>query len=360
MRDLADPSELQVLSRHDPLDQAKADRFWLHWENAPERAKRLPQYWRFAGYVRSDAATTPEDLSDAQAHFQKGLECNPSAQQRADLDVAIAQVEWLRILTLLDSDVPLDDEQVAGLLFQLAVDAEQLADRCSQLELPVSLRADALVVAANCRLELGHWELARLLLDRGARDDEPQPLAAFALQIGRLTALEILDIDDPRQPPSDAFGDLPTVAELALERANRVLLLANQRRAVDPFDVDAAKAAIVLCAAYLGRARDGLPASLTWRSTDMPINSAVDAVAERMRHSGGVLLNHLKVDDDSRLNLLLDATAVIAQELRNGNYTQAEVDGIMSIWREHPTVAPLLKRQAWQALVAKMAHLSSK
>ena len=83
-------------------------------------------------------------------------------------------------------------------------------------------------------------------------------------------------------------------------------------------------------------------------------------VAERMRHSGGVLLNHLKVDDDSRLNLLLDATAVIAQELRNGNYTQAEVDGIMSIWREHPTVAPLLKRQAWQALVAKMAHLSSK
>ena len=131
LRDLAYPSELQVLSRHDPLDQAKADRFWLHWENAPERAKRLPQYWRFAGYVRSDAATTPEDLSDAQAHFQKGLECNPSAQQRAALDVAIAQVEWLRILTLLDSDVPLDDEQVAGLLFQLAVDAEQLADRCS-------------------------------------------------------------------------------------------------------------------------------------------------------------------------------------------------------------------------------------
>ena len=138
------------------------------------------------------------------------------------------------------------------------------------------------------------------------------------------------------------------------------MLLANQQRAVDPFDVESAKTAVVLCAAYLGHARDGLPPSLAWEGTDNAINSAVNAIAERMRHSGGVLLDHLKVDDDSRLSLLLDATAVIAQELRNGNYTQAEVVGIMSTWREHPTVAPLLKRPEWQDLVAKMAQLSSK
>jgi hypothetical protein len=223
--------------------------------------------------------------------------------------------------------------------------------------LPIALRADALCVAANCRLELGEWQLARPLFDRGARYDEPQPLAEFAMQIGGLSALAILDIEDPQQPPLDAYGALPTVAELAIERANRVLLLARQKRSVNRVDIDSAKAAIVLCSAYLGRARDGLHQSLTWQASGNAIDAAVQEIANRMRNSGGVLLDHLEVDQLTLHNLLLDATAVIAKERNEGHYSQGDVDNILKTWREHPSVAPHLSHSSWQPLSTAIAKL---
>ena len=359
LRDLAYPSELQVLAGHEPSDQTMANRFWLHWENAPARTKRLPQYWRFAGYVRNDAAATLEDLGEARALFERGLTCNPSAVQRADLDVAIVQVEWTRVLMLLGAQFSGDDDQVLALLRDLAGRAQRLADDCVRLDLPNSLRADALVVAANCRLELGEWRRSRQLFDRGARYDEPQPLAEFALTVAGLASLAILDTDDPQLPPLDAFGDLPAAAEVALERANRVLLLAAKKQAVNPFDVSAAKSACIACGAYLGRARAGLHHALTWEGSGNPLDPAIEAIAEQMRQAGGVLLDRIAADEDGRLQLLLDATAVIANELRRGNYSQDEVAQIMQGWREHPTVAPHLNKPAWQPLVHAMAKLST-
>ena len=357
LRDLAYPSELQVLSQHQVLDQENADRFWLHWQSAPMRIQRLPQYWRLAGYVRADAAGTLEDLDGAEQHFQKGLTCNPGYVQRADLEVAMLQLEWARIIMMLNAESMIEDSVLSELLQNLAVDAELLADSSTTQDLPVALRADALVVAANCRLELGEWQLARPLFDRGARYDEPQPLAEFALQIGGLSALAILDIDDPQQPPLNAYGDLPTVAELALERATRVLLLARNKRGVNRVDLDSAKAAIVLCSAYLGRARDGLHQALTWQASGNAIDAAVQEIANRMRDSGGVLLDHLEVDQDALHNLMLDATAVIATERTAGHYSQDDVDNILKVWSEHPSVQPRLSHSSWQPLQAAMARL---
>lgn len=353
LRDLAYPSELQVLSELDPK------RFWLHWQAAPKRIRNLPHYWRLAGYVRTFTAETLEDLTDAKAHFEKGQTFEPSARMNAGLEVGICQVEWSRILILMDEfDGSVAREEIDRQLQQLATRAEALLTRCEELDLPVDLRADALAVAAECRIELGQWRLARSLLDRGARYDAPQPLAAFALQVAGLTALEMLDKDDPEQPPLDALGDLPTAAAIALERAHRVLALTNGRRAVDPFDIGAARAAVVLCSAYLGDARSGLHQALTWKSSGNAIDAAVEAIALRFREWGGVMLDFVKVDTATRLGLLRDAAAVVAIERQRGLYTQDQVERIVALWREHPSVQRHLEEQAWLPLKKQLLDLA--
>lgn len=354
LRDLAYPSELQVLSILD------VNRFWLHWEGAPKRIRKLPHYWRLAGYVRADTAETLEDLTDARAHFEQGKSFAPSKRMSAGLDVGMCHVDWRRLMRILDNfDGTMSSEEIDRELQQLATRAELLLTRCELLELPVDLRADALTIAAECHIELGQWRLARPLLDRGARYDSPQALASFALQVAGLTALELLEKDDPGQPPLDAFGDLPTAAAVALERAHRVLALANGKRGMDPYDIDAAKAAVVLCSAYLGDARSGLHHSLTWQSSDNAIGAAVEVVVERVREWGGVILDFVQVDPLTRCQLLVDAASVVAIELHHGLYTQKEVEHIVTLWREHPSVHRHLDEPAWQPLKQQLTELAT-
>ncbi|MGK0519138.1 MAG: serine/threonine protein kinase [Planctomycetota bacterium] len=352
VRDLSYLSELQVLSELDP------DRFWLHWEAAPKRIRNLPHYWRLAGYVRTFTAETLADLTDAKAHFEKGKTFEPSARMSAGLEAGICQVEWNRILTLMDAfDGSVAGQDITPQIQALASRAEALLARCEELDLPTDLRADALAVAADCHIELGQWQLAHSLLDRGARYDAPQPLAAFAMQVARFTALEILGKQDPEQPSLDALGDLPTAAAIALERAHRVLALANGRRAVDPSDIGAARAAIVLCSAYLGDARSGLHQALTWQSSGNAIDSAVETIALRFLEWGGVILDFVDVDTAARLGLLRDAAAVVAIEKQRGLYTQDQVESIVSLWREHPSVQRHLDEPAWLPLKKQLLAL---
>jgi serine/threonine protein kinase len=352
LRDLAYPSELQVLSQLDP------DRFWLHWEAAPKRIRSLPHYWRLAGYVRVDQAETLEDLTDAKAHFEKGHAFAPSARMSAGLDVGICQAERNRLMILLDEfDGTIAGSEIEKLIQQLATRAEALLTRCEEIDLPIYLRADALSIAAHCHMELGQWRLARPLLDRGARYDAPEPLASFALQVAGLAALEILEKNSPDQPPLDALGDLPTAAAIALERAHRVLSLANGPRNVNPFDIGAARAAVVLCSAYLGDARSGLHQALTWQSSENAIDAAVEAISFRCREWGGVILDFVQVDTHTRLGLLRDAAAVVGIERQRGLYTQDEVESIVSLWREHASVQRHLDEPEWLPLKKQLVEL---
>jgi serine/threonine protein kinase len=353
-RDLAYPSELQVLSYLD------TDQFWLHWNAAPKRIRNLPHYWRLAGYVRIDTAETLEDLDDAKAHFDKGHTFTPSARMSAGLDVGICQVDWRRVTILLEEfagSVAFDE--IDRELRQLADRSEALLNRCERLGLPSDLRADAVSVAANCRVELGQWQLARQLFDRGARYDSAQPLADFSLQVAVLTALEMLGKNDPAQPPMDAFGDLPSAAAVALERAHRVLQLADGVRAVDPHDVDAARVAIVLCSAYLGDARSGLHAAITWQSAGNPIDEAVAVIADRARAWGGVMLDFVQVDSRTRMHLLLEAAAVVALEHKHGLYTQEQVADIVSLWSNHALVKGHIDNTVWRPLKKALANLAA-
>lgn len=360
LRDLAYPSELQVLSQHHARSNKDANYFWLRWESAPQRIKRLPQYWRVAGYVRSEAAVTLEDLEDAKAHFDRGLECDTSEVQRIDLEVAIAQVLWAQIVMQFNGEAVIGEAELTESIEQLAAQAEDLAARCATNDMPATARADALVTAAQCRLELGEWELARTLFDRGARLDEPQPMAEFARQAAGLCALAIFEIEDPHQPPLDAFGELATVAELGLERANRVMQLARGSRAVAPLDKESAQAAILVCAAHLGRARDGLPQALQWEESGDSFDEAVAEIQARMKKFGGVLLDHLEVDDATRLRLLLDATEVLAQEQHAGRLAKADVAKVFKNWRKHPSVRSELASKQFEPLRNAMAALTGK
>jgi len=357
LRDLAYPSELQVLSQHHARSDKSANHFWLRWESAPERIKRLPQYWRVAGYVRSDAAVTLEDLDDAKAHFERGLECNSTDVQRIDLEVAIAQVMWAQIVMQFDGEAVIDEMELTRSIEQLAQQAEDLAARCAKNDMPTAARADALVTAAQCRLELGEWDLARTLLDRGARIDEPQPMAEFARQAAGLCALAIFEIDDPQQPPLDAFGDLTAVAELGLERANRVLLMQRGSRAVAPIDGDSARSALLVCSAFLGRPRDGLPQALTWQASGDSFDEAVAEVQARMKKFGGVLLDHLEVDDEMLLQMLLDATEVIAQEVHAGRMAKSDVATVLKNWRMHAALRTALPSRQFEPLRQALAAL---
>jgi tetratricopeptide (TPR) repeat protein len=352
LRDLAYPSELQVLSEHDP------DQFWLHWETAPPRIRTLPHYWRLAGYVRASTAVTLQDHDDAIAHFQRGLACSPGDQMRAGLELGIYQVEWSRITLLLESDqlsnLPFPvDEQVQ----QLGERAEALLQRCEQLDLPADFRADALSLAINCHLERGEWQLARPLFDRGARYDAVEPMAQFALQVARLAAMSLLDPEHAERNELEFDGHLATLAALAIERGHRVLQLAKGARAVHPFDLHSAKAAIIVCSAYRGDARAGLHEALTWSPSDEQIDDAVQAVANQSRDWGGVLLDHLEVDAISRRHLLLDAAAVVTEQHRLGHYTSEQVRSIALRWRQHASVQHHLTEAPWQSLKRALAEL---
>lgn len=353
LRDLAYPSELQVLSELDPA------RFWVHWESAPKRIRNLPHYWRFAGYVRADTAESIEDYSDAIGHFQQGLTFSPSEQMRAGLEVGICQTQWIRLMTLVDNfDASIATEELERQIGALAARAEKVVDRCEALDLPVDLRADALSVAADCYVELGLWQRARPLFDRGARYDAPQPLATFALQIGSLAALELLEKQDTASTPTDAFGDLPTVAAIALERAHRVLALADGLRAVDPFDLHSAKTAIVLCSAYLGDARAGLHHTLTWRPGDNAIDAAVELIAARNKEWGGVILDFIVTDTLQRRHLLQEAATVVAAERKLGFYTDKEVEAIVALWRGHASVRRHIDSPSWRPVKQQLEALA--
>ena len=355
LRDLAYPSELQVLSELDPRA------FWLHWEAAPPRIRNLPHYWRLAGYVRTDQAETLVDLADAKAHFEKALTCAPGTQMRAGLELGLCQVEWSRLTRMLDSmPEAIGPTELEQQLLQLAERVEALLARCELLQLPTQFATDAIALAANCRVERGEWHLARALFDRGARYDAPQPLAEFALQVARLAAVSLLDGDETMQPPLDAFRELPVAVAVALERGNRVLSMKGGPRAVHAFDLYSAKAAVILCAAYLGDAREGLRLALQWRGTGEGIDAAVNAVVEQMIAWGGVWLDRLDVDAATRRSLLLEATAVLFELRRDDMLQPEQVEAIVARWRSHPSVAHHLSESAWEPLQTALTKLTNK
>ena len=172
--------------------------------------------------------------------------------------------------------------------------------------------------------------------------------------------MTLLDPDSVTQPSLSAFGDLHTAATLALERGHRVLALANAGQPVFPYDLHCAKAAIIMCSAYLGDARAGLLLSLRWTSGDDRIDDAVQTIAERMRAWGGVVLEQLDVDAQSRLYLLLDAARVLREAQASGDLTREQVQAIASRWREHDSVQRHLEEPDWQPLQQALLELVGK
>lgn len=183
-------------------------------------------------------------------------------------------------------------------------------------------------------------------------------MAQFALQVARLAAMSLLDPEHAERNGLAFDGQLATLAALAVERGYRVLQLAKGARAVHPFDLHSAKAAIIVCSAYRGDARAGLHEALTWPASDETIDEAVQAVANQSREWGGVLLDQLEVDASSRRHLLLDAAAVVAEQHRLGHYTSEQVRSIVARWRQHESVQHHLTEAAWQPLKRALTELA--
>ncbi|MFT7534363.1 MAG: hypothetical protein ACI85K_000309 [Hyphomicrobiaceae bacterium] len=57
------------------------------------------------------------------------------------------------------------------------------------------------------------------------------------------------------------------------------------------------------------------------------------------------------------MGLLRDAAAVVAIERQRGLYTQDQVESIVSLWREHPSVQRHLDEPAWLPLKKQLLAL---
>jgi tetratricopeptide (TPR) repeat protein/predicted Ser/Thr protein kinase len=330
LAEFAYPAQLEVLSELDP--QA----FWQRWRAAPERTRRLPQYWRLAAYVKVYDAVSVDELDEAIALFEKGLEHGPDAVRRAGLEAGILQTRRARVSWLMDELV--EGERDAALdaqLRTLCTEAEELMARSGRDGLPQDLVADALLVAAQCRFDLGQWRAARRLYDRAIELDAPEPLADYARQVSTLAIIELLDARRDGMPPRDALGPLPQAAMLTLERAYRIRTTARRGFNDDPAAVHAADLAVLTCAAYLGRADTALSAAWSWQPQGEALDPNVQLLAERLVEHGGMLLDACAVPDDELPQRMVEAVAAVARGLAAGRYRKGDVERILDGWHGH-------------------------
>ena len=332
-QEFAYPSQLEVLSQLDPKT------FWQRWETAPERTKKTPQYWRVAAYTRAIDAVSIEDLDRAIELFEQGLGSNPDPVRRAGIDVGILQVLRSRLIWQMDEQVE-DGPQdaLAEELRQLASRAEDLMARSEAKDLPQSITADALLVAAQCRFDLGDWDHARQLYDRAIRLDAPEPLADYVRQVSTLAIVELLDARREGMPPIDALGPLRASTTLALERAYRIRTTSRRGFNDDPAAMAAADIGVLACSAYLGLADAAQQAARSWQPMGEALDPNVQLLAERLLDAGGLLLD---VCDFRRAELpqrMLAAVHGLERARARGDYTKEQAARILNDWRKHRLV----------------------
>ncbi len=333
--DLAYPSELQVLAEQDPT------RFWLRWRSAPASCQALPQHWRLAGYVTAAAAETEAELQRAREYFARGLACTPDRLQRTLLEVGICQLDWAALSAALEQATPDDQGGLAERIQAVAERSEQLAAAATDLRSQTALVGDALLVAAQCRVELGQWTAASRLFDRAVDVAAGEALAEFVTMVAQFVVAAELGPDAVEAPPPPDGFELAREAPIAIERA-RTLLAGSLRgsRLPDSEQRRVAAAALLLAAASGDQA---LALRLTQRvpSEPHPDGSLLEGLAARVAATGGVMLSGTATDDVLERRLR-DAAVELQRDVDQASMPAAHGLAIVTAWRRDPRVERLL------------------
>ncbi|MFK7741564.1 MAG: serine/threonine-protein kinase [Planctomycetota bacterium] len=254
LREVVYPSALNVLSELD------TNAFEKLWRNPPDRCRELPHYWRLAAYVAADEGATTAELRRARSHIETGLTCSPDSLQRGILEAVGCQIEWAMLADALDRG-SLDESKQSAALTTLAKTSNRLACDLVRRDLPEAFCADALLVSAQCELELGNWPAAAAALDRAAVYSAAEPLLCYAQTVASCIAQQL---EHGGNAANLGKSELKLASAKAVERARRVLATANDASAKQarPGQAAAARSALAICAAYAGDLATSLIAAL--------------------------------------------------------------------------------------------------
>lgn len=376
LRNLTRLSELEVLLELD------LDAFWTRWRELRPDCERLPQFWLRAGYaeVAGVEGELPADVAArARAHFQRGLELAPQPAVRADLQIALLQLEWAECAPLAAVVAAADGEALRSArerLLALAERALAFAAAVTDQALADDLRSDAQFVAARASFAAGERGRGWQLLEAVCRESgDPAALAHYAVLVGeRLLSLHLQADGSLRTPAAGELDADAAVAAPIQDAANRALLRAEQvvaaaadEGAVEPHVAYEARVGLFLAAFHLGEVAIALPLAreLGADAPGLPLEPLLDCCLL----DGGFHVDQWLAQVDAAparvAALLTESCATMRAMLDRGERTAPAVRATLDRWRSCAALRATMAsgvvpwQEPWRAVAALEAHLGA-